>query len=360
MTIDNIILFVVLIMIIGAHEVALGQYYFEINDFKATESNLEILGDAYAQDSTLVLTNNVANQSSAVWYKSQGIDISQGFESQFTFNVHQQTGEEIGEGFAFIIQNKGTQAIGSSGGSLAYQQISNGIAIEFDTYDNGGEGSSNHISIMLADNTLSSYKTIATVHSIPEITDGQPHFAKIEYKEQILKVYLDSYIFPVLSFHMDMSSIFNTNDLVWLGFTASTGTVHSQQELLNWTARSYESKPEDIKEETVALQYIDTITLDQCECSLRIWDNNVEDGDKLSLKLNSEWILTNHVLKKEPHEMKLYLTGFHNNLVIYAQDLGANPPNTATIEFYDGKNRVDKQLNADFKRSDALLIRCKD
>jgi hypothetical protein len=53
------------------------------------------------------------------------------------------------------------------------------------------------------------------------------------------------------------------------------------------------------------------------------------------------------------------LTGFSANLVIYAHNLGTVPPNTATIEIWDGKEMHIEKLESNFETSQAITIQMK-
>src|SRR5262249_22009073 len=60
------------------------------------------------------------------------------FTTQFDFQINGQW--PLGDGFTFVIQRAGLNAIGVGGGGLGYQGIGTSIAIKFDVFDNAGEG----------------------------------------------------------------------------------------------------------------------------------------------------------------------------------------------------------------------------
>jgi ligand-binding sensor domain-containing protein len=94
---------------------------------------------------------------------------------------------------------------------------------------------------------------------------------------------------------------------------------------------------------------------------LWVWDNKKEDGDIVSLSLNGEWILEDYTLKKAPLKMEIRLKkDIDNHLILYAKNLGKQPPNTAAIAVLDQKgNRNEFILKSDFRKSGTVVIRYK-
>lgn len=62
-----------------------GQTIFKINDFKAHETNLSLVGNATSFVNKLVLTSSKPNTKGACWYKERSIDIVKGFELNLPF-----------------------------------------------------------------------------------------------------------------------------------------------------------------------------------------------------------------------------------------------------------------------------------
>jgi hypothetical protein len=89
---------------------------------------------------------------------------------------------------------------------------------------------------------------------------------------------------------------------------------------------------------------------------LQIWDNNKEDGDIISLKLNDTWILTNFLLKKEKHTIEIELKKKDNQLLLFAENLGSIPPNTAAISIHDGSTEKTYILNSDLNKSETIKM----
>ena len=334
------------------------QALFEINDFKAFENDISLVEHAKIYDNRIRISPANSSQEGACWYSKSKIDLSLGFETEFTFLI---TGSgpntRGGDGFAFVIQNKGTGIVGGKGDKIGYKEIPNVVAIEFDTYNND-EGSRNHINLSYYENGKKAYRRFATVHEIPEITDGKEHFTKISYRDGIISVFMDSYIFPLLTVQIDLSEkIGALDDQAWLGFTSSTSSAYANHDLIQWSLKQYLDAPEDINEEEIEVQTAQTINVKGRNLTIKVWDHNKIDGDVVSLKWNEEWILTEHELEKSQKAIKLDLHGFDSKLILFANNVGAIPPNTATISIYDGYSSQSIQLESDMSKSEAVLVK---
>ena len=313
------------------------QYMFQINDFKAVGDNLSLEGSSSISQDRIRLTKDIAQQTGACWYKTRKIDFTYGFESEFTFLISRDDqNQPVGDGFAFVIQSQSVQATGGVGDNIGYKQIPFGVALEFDTKDDN-EGSRNHINLSFYNPESKSYRKYATVHEIPEITDGKAHFTRIIYRDGKLEVYLDSYLFPVLSVKLDVAEKINSPDhTAWLGFTASTSNLHSYHDLLSWTIKEFAPEPKDITVEAIQVAEKGSIAVKKRKLIISVWDHNTIDGDIISLKLGEEWILTNYELTSEKHIIPITLIGFAEDLVLYAHNVGMVPPNTVTVSVFDG------------------------
>jgi hypothetical protein len=90
--------------------------------------------------------------------------------------------------------------------------------------------------------------------------------------------------------------------------------------------------------------------------TLQVWDNNKQDSDVISLKFNDEWILTKFLLKKEKYTIHLSLKQKENRLLLFAENLGTIPPNTAAISIDDDQYIRTFMLNSDMSKSEAIKI----
>jgi len=89
------------------------------------------------------------------------------------------------------------------------------------------------------------------------------------------------------------------------------------------------------------------ITVYQRELDLWIWDSDKEDGDVISLSYNGQWLLRNHIVDKKRKLLKVrVMPGQPNQLILYAENEGAAPPNTAALTFFDGKETRNLNLSS--------------
>lgn len=105
-----------------------------------------------------------------------------------------------------------------------------------------------------------------------------------------------------------------------------------------------------------AISVVDTINMNQADIDIEIWDNNKEDGDVVSLSLNGEFLCQNlEVTNKKVNFRAKNLSG-KNLLILYAENLGSIPPNTAAIKVTSGETTKEIVLNSDKGKSEAIQI----
>ncbi len=333
------------------------KYMFQINDFRVVNENLSMQGGCAIVDEKLRLTSDLPNQSGACWYRAKKIDFTDGFESEFTFLITtNKEGMTPGDGFAFVIQAQSPEITGGTGDDIGYKRIPYAVAMEFDTKDDN-EGSRNHINLSFYNPETKTYRRYATVHEIPEITDGKAHFTRIIYRDGRLQVYLDSYLFPVLSVKLDIASKINSPDhTAWLGFTASTSAMHSNHDLISWTVKEFAPQPKDIVADSVVVLEKGSLAVKKRKLTISVWDHNTIDGDIISLKLGEDWILTEYELTAKKNTFETTLIGFSQELVLYAHNIGMVPPNTVTISVFDGLTTQRVSLESNMETSESIKI----
>ncbi len=99
-----------------------------------------------------------------------------------------------------------------------------------------------------------------------------------------------------------------------------------------------------------------TIYVDSSQIQLKVWDNDLMDGDIISLSLNGLWILKEHTVTKGKKKVWIKLDQKENILLLYAENLGSKPPNTAAIIVYDGIKEQKIILQSDKGKSEAIKI----
>lgn len=95
----------------------------------------------------------------------------------------------------------------------------------------------------------------------------------------------------------------------------------------------------------------------QDDILVRVWDDKVEDGDVISLYFNGEWVLKDYPLNLYKKQIRIrYREGADNRLIMYAHNLGSQPPNTAAIQLESGAFRQVISLMSDLGMCGAVQI----
>ncbi len=102
------------------------------------------------------------------------------------------------------------------------------------------------------------------------------------------------------------------------------------------------------------------ITVNSDSVRLYFYDNGEVDNDTITVYYNKTVLL----YKKRLTEKALVITvavknGDNNELVMYADNLGEIPPNTALLIFYDGLQRKEVTIKADSKKSGVIILKRK-
>ncbi len=100
------------------------------------------------------------------------------------------------------------------------------------------------------------------------------------------------------------------------------------------------------------VKVVDSLRLTEVETTLKVRDNGLEDGDIISLNLNGEWIMKGLKVKKQEITLSLPLRKGNNYLIMYAENEGSIPPNTAMMEI--GGKRL--MLNSTAETSEGIEI----
>ena len=89
----------------------------------------------------------------------------------------------------------------------------------------------------------------------------------------------------------------------------------------------------------------DLVIINQCYA---IADNGDIDGDSVTLIYNDKVITTHQRLSDKPitFTLKVDRGKCRNELVMYAENLGSIPPNTALMVIYDGKKRYELNISS--------------
>lgn len=212
--------------------------YSNFND----TTGLQLNGSAASVNGALSLTPANYSQSGSVFSTNRiSLANNASFSTHFQFRfsgagVSDGSGPGA-DGMVFTIQTLSNN-VGSVGGGIGYQGISNSIGVEFDTWNNGwgDHYSSNHVGFNVNGdiNSLS----VAPVTEA-DLNNGQVWNAWIDYdgSSHQLEVRLgQSAVRPtaaLLSYTRDIALDLGSTD-AFVGFTAATGGAYASHELLSW------------------------------------------------------------------------------------------------------------------------------
>jgi hypothetical protein len=173
-------------------------------------------------------------------------------KTSFRFQLTGQGGLGPGaDGFAFVLQNSGPEAIagpGSAGGFAVgggqrdphQPGIPRSLAVFFDTFRNpdGLDPSDNYIAIC-TNGTIRKMRwpppRLGVATKLPfRLKDGRIHAARIRYRPPLMLVYLDREE-PLLHVPVDLSPVMDAEGNAFVGFTASTGNGFENHDILAWS-----------------------------------------------------------------------------------------------------------------------------
>lgn len=179
------------------------------------------------------LTQASASQNGSIW-SNGSIDLNQNFDLLFDVNLGSNNGGA--DGMVFVLAPS-IPAPGQGGGGIGYLGMSNTIAIEIDTYDNGNYNDifNDHMAIISngstdhnAASTLS--PTVNASATNVNIEDGQYHTFRVKWdaNTQTLEAYFDCVLRVSYTGNIVANQL-NNNSSVKYGFTASTGALSNLQ-----------------------------------------------------------------------------------------------------------------------------------
>ena len=99
-----------------------------------------------------------------------------------------------------------------------------------------------------------------------------------------------------------------------------------------------------------------TIRVQSKKVIIKVWDQNLEDGDIISLYLNGEKVLKDYKLLNKKYKLKTHLKKGLNLFILHAESLGNQPPNTAAVSIKDGNKTHNLILKSNLIKSAALEI----
>ena len=221
------------------------------SDFSgACGSGLTCVGSAASSGTDLRLTKSTTSQAGA-GYSTTAVALGTGatFSTSFQFRLSQAGGIAPADGITFVLA-QATNGLGSLGGGLGYQGVPNSVAIEFDTFDNGEVGGSNHVGVDTNGSLNSS--PVSSPYGLSQcdfsgnsylndgcMSNGKIWSAFINYDgtTQKLNVSVQQQglaLIQLISDHtIDIASYLGSS-AAYVGFTAATGAGTQNHDILNW------------------------------------------------------------------------------------------------------------------------------
>jgi hypothetical protein len=109
-------------------------------------------------------------------------------------------------------------------------------------------------------------------------------------------------------------------------------------------------------------QVIRSIEVPEAEFTVNLYDNGQVDGDTVSLYFNGKLVVASKKLSTSPItlQIKLDSTRTDNELVMYAENLGSIPPNTALMVVTVGDKRYEVNITSTEQTNGTVRFRLKD
>jgi hypothetical protein len=104
-------------------------------------------------------------------------------------------------------------------------------------------------------------------------------------------------------------------------------------------------------------QIIKTIEVDSRSFRVDLYDNGQIDGDTISLYLNGKLMVSRQRLSTEPISLNVTMTEDDNELIMYAENLGSIPPNTALMIVTVGDKRYEVNISSTEQTNGAVRFR---
>ena len=145
--------------------------------------------------------------------------------------------------------------------------------------------------------------------------------------------------------------------------------IHYKEQIENSSKSVIETVPEKVKADKPVASLLDTrITTEEKVLQVKsenikveIYDDGEIDNDIVSVYFNNTLLVDKKTLSAQAYTLNLNLEkGKTNELVLYADNLGEIPPNTALMVITDGINRFEVRLSADLKKNASVRFEFKN
>ncbi len=125
--------------------------------------------------------------------------------------------------------------------------------------------------------------------------------------------------------------------------------------------------PPSLPKESIELQkrrskLVQTIFTDEDSLKMFVYDNGIVDDDTVPIIIDGKVLVKQFRISgkaKEIH-LPLFKSGSQHSILLYANNLGSIPPNTALIIIMAGKKRYELRASYDLQTNAEIVIRRKD
>ncbi len=192
-------------------------------------NGLSLNGTAKVTNGLLQLTDGRQSERASAYFATRVPTTA--FDTEFTF----QLVDAVSDGFTFIIQGVGPQALGVGGGGLGYQGIGNSIALKFDLHNNAGEGPDS--TGLYLNGEPPTYPAIPLAGYGIDLHSGHVFAMHLHYEDAMTTFQLtDTLTGAVWSVEAPGDAAeFLGSDTAYFGFTAGTGAGTATQNILTWS-----------------------------------------------------------------------------------------------------------------------------
>jgi len=131
---------------------------------------------------------------------------------------------------------------------------------------------------------------------------------------------------------------------------------------INDTITKVPPPPPEVKLEPRTKETMRQITVDHDSVTVTLYDNGEIDGDSITLIYNDSVLATHKKLTNQPltFTIKIAPGSSRNELVMYAENLGSIPPNTALMVIYDGDKRYEVSVRSSLNTSGAVSFKLRE
>jgi hypothetical protein len=211
----------------------------------ACGTTLTCVGSTTSTTPVLRITPATTGQAGAA-YSTTAVALGGGgvFSTQFQFQFTNTGGIAPADGITFVLAANPT-GLGTGGGGIGYAGVANSVAIEFDTFNNGETGGSNHVAVdtggALNGTGVSPYGQNGACAAVGNtvtgcMSNGHVWTVNIAYDGTSLTVSVQddgNAVQNLINTAINIPTLLGTNN-AFVGFTGGTGAGFENQDILNW------------------------------------------------------------------------------------------------------------------------------